>query len=142
MSGTRPNEEPADLELREGIPTLSVVAAISFDEVIERVAGALRRLAAERQPHLIVHARDPRFPVPSLAQRAHMARTWADAAAGRVRVAVVAPRAFIDEQRFGVVAARNFGLSAQVFEHEREAVEWLHAERAAELRRDGSPQDL
>ncbi len=42
-------------------------------------------------------------------------------------VALVARPDFIDAERFGVVAAANFGLTGQVFEGEDEARGWLRA---------------
>jgi hypothetical protein len=52
---------------------------------------------------------------------------------------VVARPEFIDPERFGVVAAANFGLTVQVFEREEDAFAWLRAEWAAELERRGRP---
>ena len=65
------------------------------------------------------------FDPPSLSARHSMVRDWAEAAQGRVRGAMVARPEFIDPHKFGVVAARNFGLHADVFETEAEAMEWL-----------------
>ena len=63
--------------------------------------------------------RDAAFEPPTLAQRMAMVRRWAEVADGRLRIAMVAPARFVDPERFGVVAAGNFGLSGQVFLHER-----------------------
>jgi hypothetical protein len=111
-----------------------------FDAVIERVARVIEGLVREGQPHLLVDATQAGFASPGLAERVNMVRRWAEAAVGRVRVVVVARPEFIDAERFGVVAARNFGLSAQVFAHEREALQWLTEERAAELNRSAAPK--
>ena len=69
------------------------------------------------------------FEAPDLAARHRMVRQWAEAAQGRVTIALVAPPHFIDEQKFGVVAARNFGLRGDVFTDEGEAAHWLRLHR-------------
>lgn len=62
---------------------------------------------------------------PSLAARHAMVREWARAAGGRVRLALVLPPHFIDADKFGVVAAANFGLIGNGFTTEAEAMAWL-----------------
>jgi len=66
---------------------------------------------------------------PTVSARHQMMRAWADAAQGRLALAVVVPRAYIDPERFGVVSARNFGLRGDVFSDEGEAAEWLRLHR-------------
>lgn len=44
---------------------------------------------------------------------------------GHVAIAMVVPPAFIDPERFGVVAAGNFGMHGNVFSNESEAQAWL-----------------
>ena len=111
----------------------------SFDGVIERLAQLVAQMRRQGQPDLLVDATVASFATPSLADRARMVRRWAEAAAGRVRIAIVARADFIDAERFGVVMARNVGLSAQVFAHERDALQWLAEERAAEVQRSARP---
>ena len=134
-----PDPDPDDappLEWIEGVPVLRLVATQQvFDHAIDRATAVIRRMVAEGQPHLLVDARAASFEVPSLVDRLRMVRQWAEAAGGRLRIAVVSPPEFIDPERFGVVAAGKFGLAGQVFEGEAEAIAWLHEERLAELRR-------
>jgi hypothetical protein len=110
-----------------------------FDRAVERVAEFIRETVAKGQPHLLLDVRDAAFQSPSVVDRMRMVRLWADAADGRLRMVVVARPEFIDPERFGVVAAANFGLTVQVFDREEEAFAWLRAERAAELERRGRP---
>lgn len=97
---------------------LALGAAIR--EVAERIAGARQR--GVRQ--LLVLVPDG-LDTPTTAQRLEMARTWAHAAAGRVRVAVVAPEGLLDPQRVGEVAAASFGLEGRAFTDEAGALGWL-----------------
>jgi hypothetical protein len=71
-----------------------------------------------------------------------MARSWAEAADGRLRVAMLVRPEFIDPERFAVVAASNFGLTSQVFDQESDALAWLRAELEADRRRASSMPGL
>ena len=124
------------LELVDGVPVVRLRATQRrLDHAIDTATAVIRLMVAEGQPHLLVDARLASFEAPSLGDRMQLVRQWAEAAAGRLRIAVVAPPEFIDPERFGVVAAGKFGLAGQVFEDEAEAIAWLHEERLAELRR-------
>ena len=128
--------EPPLLEVVDGVPVarLSSRQAV-FEDAVERGNEVLRCVRAEGYPHLVLDVRDAVFPPPTLAQRLDMVRQWAEVAAGHLRVAMVAPPHFVDAERLGMVAAGNFGLAGQVFLEPRDALAWLHDERAAELRR-------
>jgi len=128
------------LELMDDVPVARLLSTQRvFDRAVERVAELIRETVAKGHPHLFLDVRDAAFESPSVVDRMRMVRLWADAADGRLRMVVVARPEFIDPERFGVVAAANFGLTVQVFEREEEAFAWLRAERAAELERRGRP---
>lgn len=136
--------DPADheypLETVDGVPVVRLGATTPlFAQAVERVAAAVRRMVAEGQPHLLVDVGNVAFDAPSLVDRLCMVRQWAEVAGGRLRIAMVARPEFIDPNRFGVVAAANFGLSGQVFEREADAIAWLRAEHEADLRRGTFP---
>lgn len=137
----RPSDDGALQRERAGdVAVVRLTAAHPvFDHAVDLVADCIRALVEEGTRLLLIDARHPVFPSPSLVERLRMVRQWAQAADGRVRVAMLAPAAYIDPERFGVVAAGNFGLAAQVFVHEAEALAWLHEEHAAELRRSTVP---
>jgi hypothetical protein len=65
------------------------------------------------------------LPVPTVAERHAMVRAWATAAGGRIVVAMACPPELIDPERFGIVAAANFGLPANVFANVDDALAWL-----------------
>lgn len=65
------------------------------------------------------------YDVPSLSMRLSIMRQWADAAGGTLRLVLVCRPEFIDPHKFGVTMAANFGLVADVFETENEALDWL-----------------
>ena len=127
------------LELIDGVPVARLASTERvFDRAIEQVAQLIRDTVANGQPHLLLDVRAAAFESPSIVDRMRMVRQWAEAADGRLRIVVVARPEFIDPERFGVVMARNFGLSVQVYECEEDAFAWLRAELAAELERNAS----
>jgi hypothetical protein len=65
------------------------------------------------------------FPAPTLSERHGMARAWAAAVNGRMVVAMVCVPELLDPERFGVVAAANFGLHSSAFTSVGDAVDWL-----------------
>jgi hypothetical protein len=94
----------------------------TIDEVT-RVLAAARGAGVERI--LLDLTRLTGIPVPSLAERHAMVRAWAGAAGGRLVVAMACAPELIDPDRFGIVAAANFGLRSNVFARVDDAVAWL-----------------
>jgi hypothetical protein len=124
------------IEMLDDMPVARLGAShLLFDHAVTLVTGVIRRLASEGTPHLLIDASLVRFAPPTLVDRLRMVREWADAAEGRVRIAMLTRPEFIDPERFGIVAAGNFGLAAQVFDLEADAIAWLRAERSADLQR-------
>jgi hypothetical protein len=132
-------ESPADalqLETVDGVTVVRLAATHRvFAEAVALFTAVIRRMVAEGQPHLLLDVVHAGFAPPDMLERLAMVREWAQAADGRLRIAMVARPEYIDPERFGIVAAGNFGLAGQVFEREADAIAWLHDERAAELRR-------
>ncbi|CAN5233641.1 hypothetical protein BH11PSE14_BH11PSE14_14770 [soil metagenome] len=61
------------------------------------------------------------FAAPSLVDRHAMVRQWAAAVDGRLVLAIACSPELIDPERFGIVAARNFGLHGNAFANLSEA---------------------
>ena len=106
------------------------VSGASFSRLVRAVADDLRHAREAGTTQMLVLAKQLAFAPPTISERHEMARIWAAAAASRVTVAVVCPAEMIDEHKFGVLAARNFGLSCDVFSDEDEARAWLAAQQA------------
>jgi hypothetical protein len=118
--------DPLDLSGETAVLRLS--GPITFTEAVERVAAALAEVASLEFRNLLVDALGiTGLAPPGIGARHEMARTWAAAAQGRVRMAVVIRKEFIDPDRFGVIAAHNFGFTTNAFENEAEARAWLEA---------------
>ena len=67
------------------------------------------------------------YAIPNLSDRFFFISKWAETAAGRVALAIVAPPEVILQDKFGVTIATNRGLLSDVFTDEAEALEWLRA---------------
>lgn len=94
-------------------------------EAVEQVRAALALAAASGHASLLLDLRGFEGISPDMAARHEYIRAWAAAAEGRLRAAVVVQPHYIDPERFGIVAARNLGLEADVFIDEEKAVQWL-----------------
>lgn len=119
--------EPGLTLKRDGeIGVFRLSGVFTFREAVRRVceAFALARESGLEKLLLVVDTADG-FDSPSIADRHFMVREWANAAQGRVIAAIVAKHHHIDGEKFGIVAAANFGLQTNVFREESEALAWL-----------------
>lgn len=116
----------SSLEAIDGIGHFRLSGAWRFPQAVQAIGAAIAkadRLGLSRM--LIVTTEATGFGPPSLADRHAMVREWSQASMGHVAIAMVVPPAFIDPERFGVVAAGNFGMHGNVFNNESEAQAWL-----------------
>lgn len=119
-------DESTTLEKMDGFAAWRPVGNFNFPEAVQAVARTIAQARDEGIGKLlVVGTQVSGFDPPSIAERHQMVREWADVAEGRVIMAIVMHGEFIDPERFGVVAARNFGFSMNVFESESEAIAWL-----------------
>ena len=133
MAGS-PMRDTLLLDAVDGIPVVRLTSLHGLERMVELVARAIRQAVARHWPHLLVDAAGVAFEPPSLAVRHRVVRHWAEAANGRLRLALVVRPDCIDPEHFGAVAAANFGLAGQVFDRETDALAWLREEHAADLR--------
>ena len=98
---------------------------VSQDQMVQLVTSAI---AFAREQHigklLVVACGLTGFKSPSISDRYHFIREWAETGRG-VRFALVARPEMIDPQKFGVTVAANSGLIADIFASEDEALAWL-----------------
>ena len=115
-------------DIHGDIVVVRIAGPDTFQQAVERVSAVLSEAANAGIARLLIDGTAVSgFAPPSIAERHEMMRTWAAAARGRVRVALVVQAHYIDEDRFGVVVGRNFGLKSGVFETVEAAREWLEA---------------
>jgi len=117
-------------EWLDDIPVFRPRGEMGLAQAASAVADALARVRDRGGRELMVVATAlAGLPVPDVSARHRMMRLWAEAGGGRVRLVVVAAPHLIDAEKFGVVAARNFGLHGEVFTDEGEAADWLRLHR-------------
>lgn len=118
------------LEVVEGVGYYRLSGSRGFQQSVRAIVEAIVAARKQGLRALLINILDAQgFNPPSVAERHGMVRAWAEAAQGMLRVAMVAPSAFIDPNKFGVIAAANFGLVGDVFNSEAEALAWLGATR-------------
>lgn len=117
-----------ELESIESIGYFRLSGTWRFRQAVQAISAAIAQADQLGLTRLLVVTLDATgfFP-PSMADRHGMVREWAHASMGRVSIAMVVPPAFIDPERFGVVAAANFGMASNVFGCEAEALTWLNS---------------
>jgi hypothetical protein len=117
---------PTPLEKMNGFAVFRPSGTMTFPQAVQAVAEAIAQARDEGVDKLLlVGTGVSGIESPSVAERHQMAREWADVAQGRVAIALVVHPALIDPEKFGVLAARNFGLIADVFVSEADAIAWL-----------------
>lgn len=104
------------------------VGSVSFDKAVAWVRAAI---AFARSNHAVDLLVDTTMLTgllsPEIFQRFLAAVAWAEEAAGRLHLAMIARAEMIDPQKFGVTVAANRGLVSNIFTTEAEARAWLDA---------------
>jgi len=114
------------LEVVEDVGYCRLSGNHGFQQSVKAIIEAITAAREQGLRSLLVDIVELRgFDAPGIAERHGMVRAWAEAAQGMLRVAMVAPPTFIDPEKFGVVAAANFGLIGNVLRSEAEALAWL-----------------
>lgn len=127
--------------IEEGRGLYRPVGAVSFDEVVAMVRGAIAAAHTNQMRDLLVDTTAlTGFPSPSTFQRFLAAVAWSDEAKGGVRLAMVAREEMIDPQKFGVTVAINRGLVSNIFTTEVAARAWLDAPRPPARERTDSAE--
>lgn len=107
----------------EGVTTLA--------ETVALVTEAIRYCHDRKVPRLLVDLTQlGGFPPPEVHDRYRFAHEWAQAARGKLILAVVAREEMLDRERFGILAAKNAGLRAYVSISVPESREWLLKQHA------------
>lgn len=126
----RAPEEWVPFVVMDGMAVLRFSGHYLLDDAIRFVKSTILAAKSHHISDVLVVATDiSGFDPPSVSARHAMVRELAFAADGAVRLAAVLRRDMIDPHKFGVVAARNFGFTMDVFAAESDAVAWLRSER-------------
>jgi len=110
----------------DDIAVFRIVGEFTLPVGIELIRKGIAQAREQRISRLMVVVTETAgYGVPSLSMRLSMMRQWADAAGGTIRLVMVCRPEFIDPHKFGITMAANFGMVANVFETEGEALNWL-----------------
>ncbi len=119
-------EVPEFFEQNEQYTRYRPVATVSLSGAITLISKAILFAREQRIRRLLVDITGlSGFAPPTLSERFRMVTDWANAAEGRVKLAMVAHPNMIDPERFGVTVAQNRGLNGNIFSSETEALTWL-----------------
>ena len=126
---------PAYLELQGDDAAFRPVGTLTLEEVVETIAQAIAFCRSAGVQRLLVDTTGiAGLGPPTLAERFFLAKTWAEAAGGAVRFALVVRPELSDPRRFGATVATNRGADTQSFDTEAEALVWLHRPQSSPLR--------
>jgi hypothetical protein len=99
---------------------------VTFKEAIGLVSQGIRHCVQNNIPRVLIDTSGlTGFKPPDTMDRYVMGEEWAAASAGAIIVAMVVRAELMDPQRFGLIVARNRGMSGEVFTSESEAISWL-----------------
>lgn len=103
---------------------------VTLEAGVELVTGAIRYCRHQNIHRLLVSTTQlVGFPPPMVHERFWFAKEWAHASRGGVTIAMVAREELLDPHRFGVLVAKNNGLNNFATSDEKEALDWLLAQK-------------
>ena len=118
--------QPQPLILVDGICFARPQGESSLPSAVELVKDAIVYCRQLEVPTLLFNATGlTGVSIPNLVDRFLMVEDWASAARQMVMVALVVQPEYIHPEKFGVVLARDLGLTCDVFTAESNALRWL-----------------
>ena len=117
---------PEHVAVTEGICQFRPRGECSLAEVVDLINSAIAYCRDQRVAKLLVNGTGlVGVSVPSLVDRFLMVEEWAQKAKGMVVVVLVIQAEYIHPEKFGVKVAADFGLIADVYTSETDALKWL-----------------
>lgn len=114
------------LAVIEGICQFRPRGDCSLVEAVDLINRAIAYCRDQRVSKLLVNGTGlVGVPIPSLIDRFLMVEEWAQKAKSMVVVVLVIQAEYIHPERFGVKVAADFGLVADVYTSETDALKWL-----------------
>lgn len=114
------------LEVKEGICEFRPRRECSLVEAVDLIDSAIAYCRDRGVSKLLVDTRGlVGVAVPSLMDRFLMVEEWARQAKGMVVVVLVVRAEYIHPEKFGMKVAADFGLTADIYASEADALKWL-----------------
>lgn len=119
---------PDNLTLQDNFARLTVTGEMRLEAAVDIISEAILFCRGNDIEGLLVDARELYgFSQPSVVDRYWFARKWATESAGKVVVSFIQRPEMIDPEKIGTTISANAGLTANVFETEDDAIDWLTA---------------
>jgi len=119
-------------ETSDGMAIFRLQGRLSLERSFRLVKSAIASAKEQLVRELLIDISKLEWSeAPSVSMRHFMFREWARAAGAVVRLAFVAKTEMIDPEKIEIIAARNFGATAEMFSSKSEAMAWLHDQRQA-----------
>ena len=120
------NEAPEFFSFEEKFARYAPEGELSLDDAVQMISRAIVHARENGIFGLLIDVRGLHgFPNPTVVDRYWFVREWASNAEGKVAIAMVQRPEMIDTDQIGVTMASNAGLTANVFDNERDASTWL-----------------
>jgi hypothetical protein len=117
---------PDFLSTEEQIAVYAPTTQASLDVAVEMIGHAIEYCRANNIEGLLIDVRELHgFPHPTVVDRYWFVRKWAEVSGGKVVLSLIQRPEMIDPEQIGVTIANNAGLTANVFDNEPDAREWL-----------------
>jgi hypothetical protein len=121
-------KKPEKFEVTGDCARFTPEGHVSLEEAVAMIGHAIAYCYWRRIPKLLVKTtRLTGYAPTTVFDQYWLVQEWARKARGCVAVAVVVKPHHFDPEKFGVVAAHNAGLRADMFTTEPEAMEFLHS---------------
>ena len=119
---------PEFLSLENKIGVFAPTGHVALEKAVTMISNAILFCCENGIAGLLIDARELRgFPHPTVVDRYWFIRKWAEDSQHKVVIAMISRPEMIDPEQIGITIASNAGLTANVFDNETEAREWLLA---------------
>ena len=126
MDGTEPMSTAPSLEMLGDIAVLRVSGDMSLESAIRAIKSGIAASRSRRATKLLIDGSQlGGFDPPSVAARSYLTREWAEAAGSAMRIAYIGRADMVDPQKFEITVAASYGLVADIFLDETDALAWL-----------------
>jgi hypothetical protein len=119
-------DKPEHFEILKTHAVCRLAGEVTLEKMELLVTAAITYAREQNVRRLLLDATGiTGFKPMSITERYLRIQKWAIAADMSIRIAAVVKTEMIDPQKIGVSFARNFGLLADIFDSETEALAWL-----------------
>jgi hypothetical protein len=117
---------PDDLELTAAYARYRPVGHSTLVEIVGLIASVILHCRENGIERLLIDVTKMEgVAIPSLVDRFLMVEEWAQAAAGKVAIAMVVRPEYMHPTKFGVQVANDMGMTVDTHHTEAQAVHWL-----------------